>query len=177
MYSVEYFNLCKEHLNPGGIVTQWVPLYETSEAAVKSEFATFFQIFPHSTVWDSDIFREGYDVVMLGQAEPMLIDVDALQIRLENDPTLLSSLEDVELGSAIYLLGTYAGQAGDLTDWLHDATINYDRSLRLQYLAGLSLDLYLSGDIFASMSEYRRYPEDLFIATAETEFQLRLLIE
>ena len=29
LYSKEYFELVKAHLNPGGIVTQWVPLYET----------------------------------------------------------------------------------------------------------------------------------------------------
>ncbi len=30
LYTTEYFELCKKHLNPGGIVTQWVPLYESS---------------------------------------------------------------------------------------------------------------------------------------------------
>ena len=29
LYSKEYFELVKEHLNPGGVVTQWVPLYES----------------------------------------------------------------------------------------------------------------------------------------------------
>ncbi|MCH7909355.1 MAG: glycosyltransferase, partial [Candidatus Hydrogenedentes bacterium] len=37
LYSTEFYELCKERLNPGGIVTQWLPLYETSEEAVKSE--------------------------------------------------------------------------------------------------------------------------------------------
>ena len=45
LYSSEYFNLVKKHLNPGGIVTQWVPLYQTDLATVKSEIATFFEVF------------------------------------------------------------------------------------------------------------------------------------
>ena len=32
----------KAHLNPGGVVTQWVPLYESDAATVRSEIATFF---------------------------------------------------------------------------------------------------------------------------------------
>ena len=46
LYSKEYFELVKQHLNPGGIVTQWVPLYETDLRTVKSEFATFFRPSP-----------------------------------------------------------------------------------------------------------------------------------
>ena len=30
LYTKEYFELVKAHLNPGGVVTQWVPLYEST---------------------------------------------------------------------------------------------------------------------------------------------------
>ena len=39
----------KAHLNPGGVVTQWVPLYESTPDVVKSELATFFAVFPFGT--------------------------------------------------------------------------------------------------------------------------------
>jgi spermidine synthase len=37
LYSKEYFELCKQHLKPGGVVTQWVPLYESDPETIKSE--------------------------------------------------------------------------------------------------------------------------------------------
>ena len=77
LYTKEYFELCKRHLNPGGVITQWVPLYESNLNAVKSEIATFFEVFPDGTIWSNDISGEGYDIVLLGQAEPAQIDVDA----------------------------------------------------------------------------------------------------
>ena len=40
----------------------------------------------------------------------------------------------------IDLLATYFGQASLLTEWSRDAQINTDRNLRLQYLAGMSLN-------------------------------------
>ena len=46
LYSKQYFELVKQHLNPGGIVTQWVPLYESDLATVKSELATFLRRLP-----------------------------------------------------------------------------------------------------------------------------------
>jgi spermidine synthase len=34
LYSLEYLTLSKEHLTPGGVVTQWIPMYETVVASV-----------------------------------------------------------------------------------------------------------------------------------------------
>ena len=65
LYTSEYFELCKPRLNPGGVITQWVPLYESNPDAVKSELATFFDVFPDGTVWSNDVDGRGYDVVLL----------------------------------------------------------------------------------------------------------------
>ena len=46
LYSKEYFESVKQHLNPGGMFTLYVPLYETDVATIKSEVATFFEVFP-----------------------------------------------------------------------------------------------------------------------------------
>ncbi len=79
LYTKEYFELCKQRLNPGGVITQWVPLYESDQAVVKSEIATFFEVFPHGTIWANPLHGMGYDVVLLGQTEPTRIDVDQFQ--------------------------------------------------------------------------------------------------
>src|SRR5207253_2297976 len=51
LYTREFFELAKQHLNPGGAVTLFVQLYESSPAAVKSEIGTFFQAFPNGIIW------------------------------------------------------------------------------------------------------------------------------
>ena len=175
LYSKEYFALCKKRLNPGGVVTQWVPLYESRLDAVKSEIATFFQVFPHGTIWGNQNDGQGYDVVLLGQEDPLSVDVDALQVRLDREDytEVWYSLSDVSLGSAIALLSTYAGRAPDLGEWLADAQINLDRNMRLQYLAGLGLNHYEADAIYTALLEYVRYPANLFVATKVTETALR----
>ncbi len=75
LYTREYFEAVKKHLNPGGVVTQWVPLYESTTDAVRSELATFFEVFPYGTIWANNIDGAGYDLVLLGQTEPTRIDM------------------------------------------------------------------------------------------------------
>jgi spermidine synthase len=175
LYTREYFELCKQRLNPGGVVTQWVPLYESSLDVVQSEIASFCEAFPSGTVWSNDINGEGYDVVLLGQTGPMSIDVDGLQQRLDRPDhrAVAQSLRDVGFRSAVDLLATYAGQGPDLRPWLKGAEINRDRNLRLQYLAGMGINAGSSGSIYANMLRYRKYPEALFIAADERGQALR----
>jgi spermidine synthase len=179
LYSKEYFELVKQHLNPGGIVTQWVPLYESDLSTVKSELATFFDVFPDGTIWGNDTAGGGYDTVLLGQAEPTRIDVDQLQAKLErpDQARVAASMREVGFGSAIALLSTYAGQGPDLRSWLEDAEINLDGNLRLQYLAGLALNNSMEGAIYSQMLTYRRYPENLFVVSDQLRPALMAALE
>ena len=82
LYSQEYFEMVKDHLNPGGVVTQWVPLYESDAASVKSEIATFFAVFPGGMVFANTNAGSGYDVVLVGQKDTPSIDLDAIDAKL-----------------------------------------------------------------------------------------------
>jgi len=175
LYTREFFDVVKRHLNPGGVVTLFVQLYESNEAAVKSEIGTFMEAFPNSVVWGNTNNGQGYDLVLMGQQEPIRIDVDALQAKLD-DPRyaqVAQSLREIGINSAIELLSNYAGTPSDLTPWLKDAMINRDRNLRLQYLAGMGLNLYQSGPIYANMLQFARYPEQMFTGKPETLVALR----
>jgi spermidine synthase len=175
LYTREYFELCKSRLKSGGVITQWVPLYESNPAAVKSELATFFEVFPDGTVWSNDADGQGYDIVLLGQVGPLTIDVDQLLLRLlrPDHANVGDSLDEVGFHSGLDLLATYAGTAADLGPWLAKAEINRDRNLRLQYLAGFSAHEYREAAIYNEMLRYRKYPESVFIATTASHNELR----
>ena len=67
-------------------MTQWVPFYESDMDTVKSELATFFDVFPNGTVWANELNGGGYDVFLMGQNQPAKINLDALEQRLESPP-------------------------------------------------------------------------------------------
>jgi spermidine synthase len=171
LYTQEFFEEVKRHLNPGGAVTLFVQLYESNTAAVKSEIATFLDVFPNGVVWGNTNEGKGYDLVLLGTVDPVKIDVDAVQKKLQRPEyaRMAQSLREIGMNSAVDLFSTYAGRKSDLEPWLRDATINRDRNLRLQYLAGLGLNLYQADAIYAEMLRYvSKMPDDLFIATPQT---------
>ena len=166
----------KTKLNPGGVVTLFVQLYESNTAAVKSEIGTFFKAFPNCVVWGNTNNGQGYDLVLMGQAEPIKINVDEMEAKLQSPEfaQVAQSLREIGFNSATDLFATYAGQPTDLAPWLADVQINRDRNLRLQYLAGLGLNLYQSGPIYAEMISYAtKFPENLFTGSPEKIQELR----
>jgi spermidine synthase len=178
LYTQEYFQLVKSHLKPGGIATQWAPLYESAPDVVKSEIATFFKVFSNGTLWSNDQEGKGYDLVMLGQAGESTIHLDRIEQRLARQgySRAAQSLQSTGFKSALDLFSTYAGQARDLGPWLTDARINRDRNLRLQYLAGLSSNLNLNKSIYEDMSAYRQFPDTLFAGPGQLMDALKTAI-
>ena len=101
--------------------------------------------------------------------DPLEINLDAFEQRLErpDHAAISQSLREAGFARPIDLLATYAGNAGGLQTWLADAELNLDRSLRLQYLAGLGLNLYQAGAIHKEIVAYRSFPSDLFTGSPE----------
>jgi spermidine synthase len=155
-----------------------VQLYESNEEAVKSEIATFFEAFPNGMVFANTVNGQGYDVVLFGQVEPTTFDVDKIQARLDSPEfaRMAQSLREIGIYSARDLMATYAGNAKDLQPWTRDALINRDRNLRLQYLAGMSLNTYKADPIYISMASHAKFPESVFKGSPETLEALRRAI-
>ena len=180
LYTVEFFNLVKSKLNPGGVVTLFVQLYESSPEAVKSEIGTFFNVFPNGVVWGNTNNGVGYDLVLMGQVDPIKINIDAMEAKLQSPQfaEVAQSLREIGFNSATELFATYAGTPVDLAPWLADVQINRDRNLRLQYLAGMGLNMRLSGPIYAEMIQHaNKFPGHLFEGSPEKLQELRFNFE
>jgi spermidine synthase len=179
LYTSEFYEVMKQHLNPGGVVTMYIQLFETNQDAVKSSVATFFEVFPNATIWGNPYQAQGHDMVLLGQVEPLKIDLDDMEQRVGyrgGDSKMAQSLAEVGMNSPVDLFATYAGRASDLKPWLTGAAINRDRNLRMQYLAGIGLNADDSAAIYAGMLAYRRFPEDLFFSAEGRVDSLRQAI-
>lgn len=164
LYTTEIFQAMREHLNPGGTVTMYIQLFETTPEAVKSAIATFMEVFPHATLWANTDEGRGYDMVLLGQSGPLRIDLDEMEQRVDfhGDSPMSQSLVGAGLDSPVALFATYAARREDLIEWLSVASINRDRNLRMQYLAGLGMDYDAAAAIFSSMTAGSRFPDGMF---------------
>jgi spermidine synthase len=179
LYTQEFFEAAKAHLNPGGVITLFVQLYESTPEAVKSEIASFFAAFPDGIIVGNTFRGEGYDVVLLGQVGPTRIDLDRADAELRSPAfgQVAESLREIHIASAVDLFGNYSGRASDLTAYMKGAAINHDLDLRLQYLAGLGLERYESDPIYGDILQYKRFPEGVFSGSETLMAALRARIE
>ena len=178
LYSKEYYELVRSHLNPGGVVAQWLPIYESDVETVKTELATFFAVFPNATVWSNYLNGDGYDLVLLGRTDSSPVNVDELERRLSQSTYsgVARSLAETEFHSAVDLLATYAGRSSDLAPFVADAQINEDLNMRLQYMAGMGLNTVTSPQVYRQILSYRRFPEGMLAGAGERIDALRELI-
>jgi spermidine synthase len=179
LYSKEYFEAVKQRLNPGGWFSLYVPLYETSEDTIRGELATFFDAFPHGTVWANTRDGLGYDMVFLGSADPVTINLDEVEARL-NRPDyapVAQSLRDVGIATPFDLFSTYSGNRSDLAPWTAGAAINRDSNLRLSYVAGWGINAKLNDYLYRRILSYRHRPEGLFVGSRDKVNRLMSALE
>jgi len=186
--TVEYYEMCKQHLKPGGVMSLWIPLYESTMASSKSMIATFFEVFPNGMIFSNDEDYMGYDAVLLGRADTSRIDMDQVGSILDHTDyaPVRQSLADVGFGingesedgktglnTAVSLFATYVSRASDLEIWARKAQINRDRNLRLQYLAGMGFNSNMRTEILESILLYYRFPDNLFIGSPQIIRELK----
>ncbi len=180
--TVEYYQMAKDHLNPGGVMSLWIPIYESNLATTKSVLGTFFKVYKNGVFWSNDIKGEGYDAVLFGRQDDEGIpqfNIDEMQARIDRPEYAMvkQSLSDYDFHSAVDLLATYAGSAPRLQAWMADAQINTDRNLRLQYLAGMWLNSYIGRDILSDILKHYEFPADMFTGSPEKVQALKSLLE
>jgi spermidine synthase len=119
-YTREYYELCLRRLNPGGLVSQWVPLHSLNPDIVRSLVRTFASVFPECSAWfiNADLF-------LIGSDRPLALDFAAASERLARpglaEALAAADLEDpVELFSAFMLdkeaVARFAGEGPVMTD-------------------------------------------------------------
>lgn len=119
-YTREFYELCRQRLAPGGILSQWVPLYYLGLDDVKMLYRTFAESFPHVLV-----FFYNFDTFLVGSDQPLQLSAERFSGRLRSE-RLVEDLAVIGLASSEDMLGTFlmdraavlrfAGEAPIITD-------------------------------------------------------------
>jgi len=99
VFTLEFYQQCRAHLDTGGVMLQWVQLYEFSDAGLDTVVATFSQVFPHVSIWHTD----AADILLIGTVEPRANDLAPFAARLA-EPSVKADLERVQLTNLPLLL-------------------------------------------------------------------------
>ena len=105
LYSRDFYRLCKNHLAPGGFISQWAPLNGMTLAEFKTILKTFSESFPHASLWFAQptSYLAATNAILLGSQAPLSIDTDRLRAAF-GKPALARDLEEEGVGDAIDML-------------------------------------------------------------------------
>jgi spermidine synthase len=132
LYTAEYFKIAAEHLLPGGIMCQWLPIYELSAADLRSVVRTFSLNFKYTMTWLTQ-----YDAELIGSNSPLMINEKELERRIA-DPRILGDLRRVMMGSATDFLSYFIMGTDGMREFSRGGVINTDDNLYLEFTTPVS---------------------------------------
>ncbi|MGE5233978.1 MAG: fused MFS/spermidine synthase [Acidobacteriota bacterium] len=77
LFTREFYVAARARLEPGGILSQWLPVHELEEEDFAIGLRTLRSVFPHVAVWSN-----GSDAIVLAAEQPFVADPAALQEKL-----------------------------------------------------------------------------------------------
>jgi spermidine synthase len=93
LYSREYFELMRARLNPGGVVTYWLPVGQLPLSESRTVTVAFCQAFPDCSLWNGG----GYDWILAGGRAGGAPVTDEGFTRQWNDPSVRDDMIRVAL--------------------------------------------------------------------------------
>jgi len=99
LYTKEYYEVAQKHLNPGGIVAQWIPLHSQGKQEVLMHFKTFLSVFPHAIAW----MPVANEILVIGSDRPIDIDFEKLKGRFL-DPVVNRVMQEIKVPDAFSFL-------------------------------------------------------------------------
>ena len=149
LYTEEYFKIASEHLLPGGIMCQWLPIYELNIKDLRSVARTFSLHFKYTMAWLTE-----HDAEIIGSNSPILIDEQELQQRISN-PAIHDNLSRVSMGSATDFLSYFVMGTEAMTAFGNGGVINTDDNLYLEFSTPAAVGINTMGNNAQAIAGYR----------------------
>jgi spermidine synthase len=133
LYDLEHFQNAKAALNPGGIMCQYLPLYQVGVEEARIIVKTFAEVFPHVSGWFA--FS---DLVLIGSQEPLRIDLANLRRRMER-PEIRQDLLEVGIDNEYDFLANFLFDDSEIAAIGGDLPLNTDNYPIIEYLTPRAL--------------------------------------
>ncbi|MDQ7064286.1 MAG: fused MFS/spermidine synthase [candidate division KSB1 bacterium] len=163
LYTREYYQACREHLRPGGVFLQWLPMHALSPEHYQAIVATCKAVFPHVSLWFGGIQdRLGHTLLIAGDT-PIRLDATQLRDRLA-ERFIQESLGEEGLTDLPSLSTLLIAADAQLEPFVKAASINTDDLPVTGFPRELPRASY-AGEIFSLLSRVRSAPP---ITTADS---------
>jgi spermidine synthase len=166
LYTVEHFQTARERLAQGGIMCQFLPLYELSEENVLTIMRSFHHVFP-----DCLQFFTGYDTVLLGFKDGIQFDASVLKSKFEI-PRVRESLKDLGIVKPETILSLFVADLSQSKLASQPGIMNTDNHPVIEFTAPRS-SLHYTTDLNHELlkNSFTEIPGSLLTGYTEVEIQ------
>ncbi len=138
LYTREFFELAREHLEPGGIFSIWVNIAYTPERELKMIARTAADVFPYVTIWHSPYL---YSWVINGSREQRPPDL-ALLKQWFSDPRVGADLASIHLDDPLEFLAYFVMAGEEVAAFAGNVPVITDDRTRLDFTLPRSVESY-----------------------------------
>lgn len=117
LFTEEFFQLAREHLNRGGVMCQWIQLYAMSKEDLQLILNTFHSVFPYVTVWSASLG----DLVLIGTTESPVSEFSEIVGAMKR-PGVNEDLASVGLAEPAGFFSCFLLDQKGLEEYLNGAT-------------------------------------------------------
>ncbi|MDH5755194.1 MAG: fused MFS/spermidine synthase, partial [Nitrospinota bacterium] len=132
LYSLEHYQNVKARLAEGGIMAQWLPLYQLSAHDLKVIMRTFAYAFENVTVWSGDTNSQLSTLLLVGSAGKMEMNLDKISKALGRERVQMDMIEHNDLFS---FLSFYVMDRAEALEFTKGHPINTDARPVIEYSA------------------------------------------
>jgi len=127
LYAVEFFQLCKDRLNPGGIAVEWLPYHLLTADEVNIILASFSSVFEHTSLWFTRYFNY---LMLVGTDHELEIDYQRLRERM-SVPKIAKDLKELDMDDPAEFIYLFAADTTAIKNLAAGAPglNSYDRPL------------------------------------------------
>ena len=138
LYSLEYFRLISERLQPGGIASMWLPTYYLTTDNFGGILKAFAEVFPHVAVWYEPSTLNAFTIVT-GKMDSPVWDPEMLR-RAFDLPEVRQDLASLEIFGPADLMPLLLATEKELAPWLEKIPVHTDDRPRVEYESGRLLE-------------------------------------
>jgi spermidine synthase len=154
LYTRDFYELCRAHLNDDGIFVQWLPFHGMHVDDFKTVLRTFHAAFPHATLWRTNNYA-----IMVGTTQPLSVDVDVLSKKFDR-LKVRESLDEVDLGTPIDVLSCFLFDEVSFAGYVGEGPINTDDHPHLSFAGRRGF----RADVWRGLGDLQRHLESTPVA-------------
>lgn len=133
LYTVDYFEDCRKHIAPGGLMSSWFPVYGMRPEELRMIIKSFQTVFPHATLWMAhNVVNRHAQLLAPVDDVPLRIDYRDFRERILA-PHIQEDLAVVDLNDPDFFISSLVMDEHALREFTEGAEVNSDEHPLLEY--------------------------------------------